>query len=86
MGRDYLIKYSKSQKDYGGFKPYEPLKIKDDKMKLSSTLHEVIHGILYETGWSAMLDDEKMEEGLTLAIEHGIMQAFDLTIKKDKDA
>lgn len=83
FGRSYNLEYY-SKGDFGCFMPYGKIQIKNDKMKDSTTLHEVIHAILYESGHSVKLD-EKDEEAMVLALEHGLSHIYELRLKKQGD-
>lgn len=72
---DLPIEPDTKESDRGNCKPDERLiqinKSDPKHIQRQTLFHEVIHCILYFTGQSAQLDEEK-EEGLVLAIEHGL--------------
>ena len=57
-------------------------KLTGEKLK-ATLLHEVIHAILHVSGMTEILtkydEDGKLEEGLVVALEHGLTPIVDLT-------
>lgn len=49
----------------------------------SILLHEIIHAVLYVSGQSQMFTNEQ-EEGLVLALEHGLLPLYQRRIKKSE--
>lgn len=45
-----------------------------DEERESTLLHEVIHAVFHITGWTDKLESE--EEGLVMALEHGLAPLF----------
>lgn len=44
-------------------------------------LHEMMHAILYVSGWSAKLDSETVEEGLAVCFENSLWPYFERMFK-----
>jgi hypothetical protein len=87
-GIPFTINYQKKVKDDAGNEccgltdgPAHWMKISTDEcpspsMVESTLLHEIIHSILYVSGQSAIIDDEKVEEGIVTALENGLIQIY----------
>lgn len=81
LGQTYLVKssinlYDGKRKVDGLCMPGSKIiqiEVDLDKDQKSATfLHECLHALLYESGYEAIIGNEKTEEGLVLALEHGI--------------
>ena len=48
----------------------------DTSIEEATLMHEIIHSILYLTGQAEQLNEDQ-EEGLVLALEHGLSQIYE---------
>lgn len=79
LGRPHKVKISKTSKEFHGFCDHDKKLIKlnkrDDDIN-ATFVHEVLHGILHESGLKFILENhEGLEEALVRAIEHGLRTA-----------
>ena len=44
-----------------------------EKQQRATLLHEIIHGILHNSGLAALLNDDDQEEAFVVALENGLM-------------
>jgi hypothetical protein len=92
LGVEYQVLHRELPKGQFGENPADILQtIYVDKKKhenqdqLNNTLlHESIHAILYVSGIASILEQaghDSLEEGIVVALEHGLSQIYDITIK-----
>jgi hypothetical protein len=77
MGRDYKIRRKRMKEFALCDDDAETIWLRSGlkgEMAEQSLLHEIIHGILFRSGSKFQIDD-KLEEAITRALEHGIWQA-----------
>lgn len=53
------------------------------EMFRSTYLHELIHAILGISGMADAINDAQLEEGIVIALEHGLMQHVTVTALED---
>lgn len=53
----------------------------EPKFKFDVLIHEMLHAILYESGYSDVLEASgfNLEEGIVLSLEHGLSRVLDLS-------
>ena len=81
LGQIFRVKIVPNLKDTDGIELSGLMEGEQKTIKLSSSLnessieyvllHEVVHAVFYVSGASNLLDD-KVEESLTVALEHGL--------------
>ena len=85
LGKTFQISYGKMPNLHGECNgPEYKIKISNklsDQMIKQVIFHEAVHGALYVSGLSEILDgkDEKLEEALVVAMENAFGHAIDLS-------
>jgi len=78
LGCTYRIEYVELKEDLYGDCNTGVIRVnrtKDREEQWSTVVHEVLHGILHESGLTYALGDDNMEEGIVRALEHGLMRS-----------